>query len=131
MYLYKKKVEIAKNVIENTKQPHEFLVRSIQSKETQLKKQQVTIEMMQNKIDELSTEREKLLRKQNDMTTDIEKLIRHNDELFSIRDDLKKSGMLLNKRYLNSNTVSGSNSRSNMDALSANQNQPKPLMFVS
>ncbi len=73
------KIEISKNVIENTKQPHEFLVRSIQSKETQLRKQQVTIEMMQKKIDEFSTEREKFIRKENEMTTDIEKLIRHND----------------------------------------------------
>jgi progesterone-induced-blocking factor 1 len=44
-------LEIAKNVIENTKQPHEFLVRSIQSKETQLKKQQVTIDLLQKKIE--------------------------------------------------------------------------------
>jgi uncharacterized protein YoxC len=54
-------------------------VRSIQSKETQLRKQQITIEMMQKKIDEISTEREKFIRKENEMTTDIEKLIRHND----------------------------------------------------
>lgn len=57
-------------------------MRSIQSKETQLRKQQVTIEMMQNKIDEFSTEREKFIRKENEMTTDIEKLIRHNDVSF-------------------------------------------------
>ena len=76
------KIEISKNVIENTKQPHEFLVRSIQSKETQLKKLQVTIEIMQKKIDEFSTEKENFLRKQNEMTTDIEKLIRHNDVSF-------------------------------------------------
>ena len=44
-------LDIAKSVIENTKQPHEFLVRSIQSKETQLRKQQASIEIMQKKIE--------------------------------------------------------------------------------
>ena len=42
---------MSKKVIDNTKQPHEYLVRSIQSKETQLKKQQVSLEMMQKKIE--------------------------------------------------------------------------------
>lgn len=46
-----KQLDVAKNVIENTKQPHEFLVRSIQSKETQLIKQQSTIENMKSKIE--------------------------------------------------------------------------------
>ncbi len=59
-------------------------MRSIQAKETQLRKQQITIEMMQKKIDEISMEREKFIRKENEMTTDIEKLIRHNDVSFSI-----------------------------------------------
>ena len=44
-------LEVAKNVIENTKQPHEFLVRSMQSKELQLKRQQGSIDLMQKKIE--------------------------------------------------------------------------------
>lgn len=109
-----------------------------------------------NIFSELSTERESLLRKQNEMTADIEKLIKHNEviyfksfffrllvykinlffimlkELFYIRDELKKSGLVLyNKRFLNSNTATKfkNNSNPNLDAL--NDNQPKPLMFVS
>lgn len=45
------KLEVAKSVIDNTKQPHEFLVRSIQSKELQLKKQQAAIDSMKKKIE--------------------------------------------------------------------------------
>ena len=44
-------LEVAKNVIENTKQPHEFLIRSMQSKELQLKRQQGSIDLMQKKIE--------------------------------------------------------------------------------
>ena len=44
-------LDIAKSVIENTKQPHEFLVRSIQSRETQLRKQQSSIEAMQKRVE--------------------------------------------------------------------------------
>jgi hypothetical protein len=44
-------LDVAKNVIENTKQPHEFLVRSIQAKETQIKKQQASMDMMLKKIE--------------------------------------------------------------------------------
>ena len=44
-------LDISKSVIENTKQPHEFLVRSIQSRETQIRKQQASIDLMQKKIE--------------------------------------------------------------------------------
>ncbi|CAF0717911.1 unnamed protein product [Brachionus calyciflorus] len=121
-------LEVAKNVIDNTKQPHEFLVRSIQAKVTQLKKQQSTIETLKTKIDELSSEREVLLKKQNEMTSDIEKLIRHNEELFYIQDELKKNGLLgKNKKFLNSNTIS--KSTQNLDSL--NFDNPRPVMFTS
>ena len=53
-------------------------------------------------------------------------------ELLNIREELKKSGLLLhNKKFLNANTATGSNSKLNMDSLGSNFNQPKPLMFVS
>ena len=42
---------MAKSVIENSKQPHEYLVRSMQSKELQYKKQQTTIETLQKRIE--------------------------------------------------------------------------------
>ncbi len=44
-------VEVAKSVIENTKQPHEFLVRSMQAKELQLKKQAAAIANLQKRIE--------------------------------------------------------------------------------
>lgn len=49
--IFIKKLDVAKNVIDNTKQPHEFLVRSIQGKELQMKKQQTTIETLKAKIE--------------------------------------------------------------------------------
>ncbi len=44
------RLEVAKSVIENTKQPHEFLVRSMQAKEMQLKKQEAAIKNMKERI---------------------------------------------------------------------------------
>jgi hypothetical protein len=46
-----KKLNIAQSVLDSSKQPHEYLVRSMQSKEIQIKKQQLTIETMQKKIE--------------------------------------------------------------------------------
>lgn len=117
-------LDVAKSVIENTKQPHEFLVRSMQAKELQLKKQQASISTMQSRIEELASEKENFMRKQNEMTADIEKLIRHNEELLMIKNELKSKGIVSNgNRFLNSNT----NFRSN----SERENLPKPLSFVS
>lgn len=44
-------VDVAKSVIENTKQPHEFLVRSMQAKELQLKKQAAAITNLHKRIE--------------------------------------------------------------------------------
>lgn len=118
-------VDVAKSVIANTKQPHEFLVRSIQSKEIQLKKQSTAIEIMSNKIDGMESERERLLGKQNEMKVDIEKLIRNNEELFSIRDALKKQGLMMhNKRVLRECRQENNTGHNSVV-------QPKPLMFTS
>lgn len=127
-------LDVAKNVIENTKQPHEFLVRSMQSKELQLKKQQASIASMQKRIEDLSSDKENCLRKQNDMTADIEKLIRHNEELLTIKQDLKTKGLVNNNnRFLNSNTnfnnkmLSGDHHHQSGDYTSSS----KPLLFTS
>lgn len=77
---------------------------------------------------ELSSERENLVRKQNEMSSDIERLLRHNEELFEIREELKKSGLsLYNKKVLNANTTATNKTPTN-DPFNEH---PKPLMFVS
>ena len=43
-------LSIHKNVIDQAKQPQEYVIRSIQSKEMQNKKQKNTIEILQQKI---------------------------------------------------------------------------------
>ncbi|RNA13240.1 Progesterone-induced-blocking factor 1 [Brachionus plicatilis] len=118
-------LEVARNVIENTKQPHEFLVRSIQAKETQLKKQQNTIGALKAKIDEISSEKESLIKKQNEMTADIEKLIRHNEELIYIQDELRRNG-LLSKNFQLAGSKNHSKSTHNIDL-----SNPRPVMFTS
>ena len=70
-----------------------------------------------------------MLRKQNEMSADIEKLLRHNDELFDIREELKKSGLALyNKKVLNTHNISNKPVNQTNDPFNE---QPKPLMFVS
>ena len=59
------------------------------------------------------------------MTADIEKLIRHNTELLSIKNELKKKGLVNNNRFVNSNT----NFNNKVD--NSSSDLPKPLLFVS
>ena len=76
---------------------------------------------------ELSSEKENYIRKQNDMTADIEKLIRHNEELLSIKNQLRSKGLVNTNRFLNSNT--NFKNQSQFDQLDSDN--PRPLLFVS
>lgn len=69
------------------------------------------------------------MRKQNDMTADIEKLIRHNEELLTIKNQLRSKGLNVNTshRFLNSNT--NAKSQSQFEHMEAGN--PRPLLFVS
>ena len=61
------------------------------------------------------------------MSADIEKLIRHNEELLNIKKELRNKGFLSNSsRYLNSST-----NYLNSNHLNTDNEQPKPLLFVS
>jgi progesterone-induced-blocking factor 1 len=122
----KEKIEISQAVIENTKQPHEFLVRSIQSKEVQIRKQQKIIDKLQNRINETIQEQDKLIKKKNEMSIDIERLLRHNDELLSIQDFIKKDGNLNFRSFVRNSKKSLSPQRGGYG-----MKQPSPMIFTS
>lgn len=69
------------------------------------------------------------MRKQNDMTADIEKLIRHNEELLTIKNQLRSKGLNVNtsNRFLNSNT----NFKNHSQFEQTEAGNPRPLLFVS
>ncbi len=75
----------------------------------------------------MSGDKENWTRKQNEMTADIEKLIRHNEELLSIKDELKARGVVSNaNRFLNSNTQFGGG----LSSSDSERQNPRPMLFV-
>jgi hypothetical protein len=78
----------------------------------------------------LEAEKESLLRTQNEMSNDIERLIRNNEELYDIREELRKKTSIISIQ--NSKPVKFNSKKAINDSINAfNYDQPEPLLYVS
>lgn len=78
----------------------------------------------------METEKAALLKTQNEMSNDIERLIRNNEELYEIREELRKKASIIG---IQSNNPVKLNSKKGInDAVNAlTYDQPEPLLYVS
>ncbi len=65
--------------MEQSKQPYLYLIETIRDKDSQVNNLKDELATMRREVDDLKTERQRLVSVKNQMALDLEKLLNHNE----------------------------------------------------
>ena len=67
------------SLLEQSKQPYLYLIETIRDKDSQVNNLKDELATMRREVDDLKTERQRLVSVKNQMALDLEKLLNHNE----------------------------------------------------